>query len=216
MTFSNTLSSILSSSLMKSTFLFSLQSFYFPACLKLIGGKKKNCFAWHSDHVHLLPIFFFLLRVDYFGEEIEFLILSNISRIPSVKSLLPSFLLFTDLCILCSVQNKHVTNHMVCNFLSFFSLSTPWLLPKYVFSVAISPHIYFLQKAFFPWRVNPAVLFHSLWKSKNIWSVGFQVWFLSFLVLMEISNRWRERAGSFSFIGQQKVLSLACSTDCVV
>lgn len=175
MTFSNTLSSILSSSLMKSTFLFSLQSFYFPACPKLIGEKKKkrrneNCFAWHSDHIHLLSIFFFLLRVDYFGEEIEFLILSNISRIPSVvKSLLPSFLLFTDLCIFCSVQNKHVTNHMVCNFLSFFSLSTRWLLPKHnVFSIAISPHIYFLQKAFFPWRVNPAFLFHSLWKSKNM------------------------------------------------
>lgn len=42
MTFSNTLSSILSSSLMKSTFLFSLQSFYFPACPKLIGEKKKK------------------------------------------------------------------------------------------------------------------------------------------------------------------------------
>lgn len=125
MTFSNTLSSILSSSLMKSTFLFSLQSFYFPACLKLIGGKKKIVLLDTVTTFTFFPFFFFLLRVDYFGEEIEFLILSNISRIPSVKSLLPSFLLFTDLCILCSVQNKHVTNHMVCNFLSFFSLSTP-------------------------------------------------------------------------------------------
>lgn len=142
---------------------------------KIDWRKKKKKKKWklfcltqwpHSPSFH----FFFLLRVDYFGEEIEFLILSNISRIPSVvKSLLPSFLLFTDLCIFCSVQNKHVTNHMVCNFLSFFSLSTRWLLPKHnVFSIAISPHIYFLQKAFFPWRVNPAFLFHSLWKSKNM------------------------------------------------
>lgn len=94
MTFSNTLSSILSSSLMKSTFLFSLQSFYFPVCPKRIVKKKKK----FKKNVLLVTVttftffpFFFLLRVDYFGEEIEFLLLLNISRIPSVKSLLPSF-----------------------------------------------------------------------------------------------------------------------------
>lgn len=51
---------------------------------------KKNVLLATVTTFTFFP-FFFLLRVDYFGEEIEFLLLLNISRIPSVKSLLPSF-----------------------------------------------------------------------------------------------------------------------------
>ena len=77
-TIPNTLSSILSPSLRKYIFLFSLQSFHFPVCPKLIV--KMFILLATPTAFTSFPFFF---RVIYSGEEVEFSFLSNISRHPS-------------------------------------------------------------------------------------------------------------------------------------
>lgn len=100
------------------------------------------------------------------------------------ESPLPSFVLLTELCVFCCLQNKHGTNRVVCNFHSLVSFSALWLSQDMMSSVLpFLLKIYLLLKAFpsflCSWKdwILP-FCFTPLWRWKGIWQcVGLHVWF---------------------------------------
>lgn len=151
-TFSNTLSSC------SEPFLDEIYSPFLFAIILLSSVSKTDCknvhFACYTDHIS--PPFHISSQSGLFwggnGSSCSFL---TFHIIHLVKSLLPSLLLFTELCTFCCMRDKHLTNHTVCNFHSVLSFSIPWLFQALMSSVLpFLLKMYFLQKAFllYKWR----------------------------------------------------------------